>query len=59
MGGEFLDERGDEPVEFGDFVVEVQDPAGEVFEREFGGEHRVAVSDDILNRPGFPGDSTR
>ena len=47
LGGELLDERGDEPVEFGDFVVEVQDPAGEVFQREFGGDHRVAVSDDV------------
>ena len=47
LGGELLDEWADEPVELGDFVVEVQDSPGEVFERELGGDGRVAVPDGV------------
>ena len=54
IGRELLDQRTDEPVQLGDLVVQVQDPAGEVLQRELGGDHGVAVSHGVRS-PGRAG----
>src|SRR5512132_4394012 len=42
LRGELADQGGDELVEVGDLVVELQDAAGQRFQRDPGGDHGVA-----------------
>ena len=47
IGASSSDQGNDEPVEFGDLVVEVEDSAGEVFQGELGRDHRVSIADRV------------
>ena len=46
-GGELLDQGDDEPVEFSDLVVDVEDSAGEGLQGELGRDHRVSIADRV------------